>query len=174
MQLFQTVQTSDLVSRHSHTTCSSHTEFLMDPRLQILSTLRNSDHAVSYTDRSLPSIPCLANSHFSFEPPIKCHDPQGLPDDPLQSGYHHTVLTIFMTHSKTMVSFLCLSIYLLSSPFKNILHEGRNYICLAQHCILGARTVLFIAEISDIICGLGDWLSAGWSAGLHDLPWLIR
>lgn len=65
-------------------------------------------------------------------------------------------------HTKTVVVFLCLLIYFLSSLFENALPEGKNFICLAQQCIPGARIGPLIGGASGICC-LADWL-VDWAA----------
>lgn len=51
-----------------------------------------------------------------------------------------------------------LPIHFLSSPYENILHEGRIYKCFAQNNIPEDRTVPFTGKASNIMCCLDGWL----------------
>lgn len=79
--------------------------------LQILSKLRNLEHAISYTWRSCPLIPCLVNSYFFLILHVTIMTSEFFHDLPLQSSTYHNWLVTFTAHSKNYSIFLCLFIF---------------------------------------------------------------
>lgn len=173
MQLFQTVQTSGLISHHSHITCSSHwishgpQDYRFCPPWETLTML-------------FPTQTDLVPQFFAWQIPVSLSRPRL--NVMTSKAFQMTLSNLAIILACSLFSWHIQKLWFVFFVYQFIyylLHLKIDYmkaeiICLAQHCILGARTVVLVAEISDVICGLGDWLSAGWSPALHDLPWLIR
>lgn len=163
----QIVLTSNLISCHSPSHIFlSHPELLMGPPLLILSSLRNSDHAISYTWKSHPEIPCLARNSLSLH--LNAMASKVFHTYLLQSrSYHQNLLMSLMSwhcknyllffHYKCVYYLLHLKIYYIKAGIISVLlstiSQQRGQ-CLSseRHPILIVPRLLVLSWLVNIGC----------------------